>query len=60
MATTQKRPSKKKVDRPESAKAAPPERDVIEEIDALLADIDCMLEENAAQFVSMYVQKGGQ
>lgn len=31
-----------------------------EDIDELLADIDRVLEENAAEFVSAYVQKGGQ
>lgn len=30
------------------------------EIDALLDDIDAVLEENAADFVAGYVQKGGE
>lgn len=32
----------------------------LEELDALLDDIDEVLEEDAAEFVSAYIQKGGQ
>lgn len=34
--------------------------ELTEEIDDLLDEIDAVLEENAEEFVSSYVQKGGQ
>ncbi len=49
-------------DEPEAAAArrAPPRRPRTREVDALLEEIDEVLETNAEQFVRGFVQKGGQ
>ena len=47
----------------DSRKKRQPQKDARElrdELDDLLDDIDSILEENAAEFVSQYVQKSGQ
>jgi ubiquitin-like protein Pup len=44
----------------ETSTAEPQDLERLSEIDALLDEIDSVLEENAADFVSQYVQKGGQ
>jgi len=45
---------------PEEQEAVEPEVIETPEIDALLDEIDDVLEENAQEFVEQYVQKGGQ
>ncbi len=54
-------PAKQEQASAELTKACTEERDKkLAELDALLDDIDEVLEENAAEFVAAYVQKGGQ
>jgi ubiquitin-like protein Pup len=60
-----KRDIKKVGKRDESAAAANPEvvekgKQMKEDIDKLLDEIDSVLEENAEEFVKNYVQKGGE
>ena len=43
-----------------SKKIAKKGKDLKEEMDALVEDIDAVLEENAEEFVKNYVQRGGQ
>lgn len=46
---------------PTSADAAQARKDKIDsDVDAILDEIDDVLEENAAEFVSSFVQKGGE
>jgi ubiquitin-like protein Pup len=52
---------------PQETKAAPKkeskdltDQELQDATDALVADIDAVLEENAAQFVANYVQRGGE
>jgi ubiquitin-like protein Pup len=47
---------------PDATGSATPERNekLADDVDALLDDIDGVLEQNAEQFVRQYVQKGGQ
>ena len=65
MAQEQKQPKKGTEDQPEVEQAA--ERDVAErkeqldeDIDAILDEIDEVLESNAEDFVKSFIQKGGQ
>lgn len=44
----------------EAVSVAPAKKELDEEIDSLLDEIDDVLEENAAEFVRGFVQKGGQ
>ena len=43
-----------------SKKIAKKGKDLKDEMDALVEDIDAVLEENAEEFVKNYVQRGGQ
>lgn len=43
-----------------SKKMAKKGKDLKDEMDALVEDIDAVLEENAEEFVKNYVQRGGQ
>jgi prokaryotic ubiquitin-like protein Pup len=47
-------------DEPQEAPAAPQTASRDDEVDALLDEIDDVLENNAEQFVRGFVQKGGQ
>lgn len=63
MAQEQVKKSKKTTDHEEVAEveAADLQKPALDEdIDAILADIDDVLEENAQDFVNAFVQKGGQ
>ena len=42
------------------AKANPQSKEQAQELDSLLDEIDTVLESNAEEFVSSFVQKGGQ
>ncbi len=44
----------------EAVSVSPAKKDLDDEIDSLLDEIDDVLEENAAEFVRGFVQKGGQ
>jgi ubiquitin-like protein Pup len=48
-----------RVETPEPVKAQSRQR-LKEDLDDILDDIDAVLEENAAEFVDSYIQKGGQ
>lgn len=37
-----------------------PDREVLDDLDSLLDEIDEVLEENAEEFVDQYIQKGGE
>ena len=54
----QRREDEEPTDAPEPTRAAPQARDA--EVDALLDEIDEVLESNAESFVRGFVQKGGQ
>lgn len=56
--TTRPRPAPKRIEKGPEPK--PREHITKEEIDAVLDEIDNVLEENAEEFVRNYVQKGGQ
>ena len=56
----QKNGSKKSEEVEEIEEDDIPEPKIFDEIDALLDEIDGVLEDNAEEFVRSYVQKGGQ
>ena len=58
----QKRAKRKPAENPEAEVEAPPKKEAksTDDLDALIDEIDEVLEENAEEFVRSYVQKGGQ
>ena len=58
----QKRTKRKPTETPEAEVEAPPKKEAksTEELDALIDEIDEVLEENAEEFVKNYVQRGGE
>ncbi len=61
----QQRPSRREEDAPEVEESVDPDvaerhEKLSEDVDAMLDEIDGVLEENAEEFVRGYVQKGGQ
>lgn len=61
----QQRPSRREEDAPEveatvDSDVAERHEKLSEDVDAMLDEIDGVLEENAEEFVRSYVQKGGQ
>lgn len=61
----QQRPSRREEDAPEieetvESDTAERHEKLSEDVDAMLDEIDGVLEENAEEFVRSYVQKGGQ
>jgi ubiquitin-like protein Pup len=67
MAQERKAPSRKSAEAPASEDAAEVEADVTErkealddDVDAILDEIDDVLESNAEDFVKSFIQKGGQ
>ena len=58
--TSSTRPSASESDAPSKAALKDKGQKIGKELDALLDEIDDLLEENAAEFVDSYVQRGGQ
>lgn len=48
------------VQREAARQASPDSQELKDDLDALLAEVDGVLEENAEEFVQGYVQKGGE
>jgi ubiquitin-like protein Pup len=62
MPQTQNKTRKQVREEKEAAKAATvkPSKELVDDIDSLLDEIDGCLEENEVEFLKNYVQKGGQ
>lgn len=58
--TQKAKPAPKKTEQVEETEPVKSETDIVGLTDELLDEIDGLLQENAAEFVAAFVQKGGQ
>jgi ubiquitin-like protein Pup len=58
--TTRSREETEEVEASVDAEVAERHKEMTEDVDSILDEIDGVLEENAEEFVKSYVQKGGQ
>ena len=58
--TTRSREETEEVEASVDAEAAERHKEMTEDVDSILDEIDGVLEENAEEFVKAYVQKGGE